>query len=248
MNNENIILRPETEQDMMNNILFSLKARHDLLGALNQRIEMLQGSAEQQLQERIGDLKQQQLADIDTYRADLLVSGRSRQEYVDEHSIDRSQSAHREPHDWTQQFADGFVAYLTENDSPLLSIWLGERYSYPNYIGFDLRKLGDEFNFQAPNSCWIALSLYERQVFAGVHFRNPLFFQELERYKTQIDAEFLQEFGRKLEWKPTSGAAGIFRINLLVGVDDNANQQSLFESLCKYLEKLMRFSVPDWMR
>ena len=236
MSNENMV--PETM-----NILVSMQAREHLLESLNLRINTSQGEASPQVEEWIGDLKEQQLSDIDLYRNNLLLSGQSQsgppqQEIRDRISVDRPEPVSNEQDNWSEQFADGFIAYLGNENSSLLDLWLGRKHGYPHYIGFDIRRLEDGFDFFRSDTYWLAANLRERQVFAGIHFRDPLYFQQLEVQKSQIDIEFSREFGRPLDWRPTTGNAGIYRISVLVGVDHNHSQNLLFEDLCKTLEKL----------
>ena len=231
MNNENV-----SKKTM--NILASMQAREQLLESLNLRINTSQGDAAYQIQEWIGDLKQQQLSDMDMYKSDLLMSEPPQPEIADRMPLDgHEQPISNEQNHWDQQFAEGFIAYLEEKNNPLLELWFGEKHSYPTYIGFDIRR-SEDFNFWGSDTYWLAANLREKQVFAGIHFRNPLYFQELERQKSQIDLEFSQEFGRRFDWRPIPSAVGIFRISMLVGVDRNHSKDLLFEDLCKILEKL----------
>ena len=236
MSNENMV--PETM-----NILVSMQAREQLLESLNLRINTSQGDASHQIQEWVGDLKEQQLSDIDLYKNNLLLSGqpqsrRPQQEIRDRIPVDKPESVSKEQDNWSDQFAEEFIAYLGDENSSLLDLWLGRRHSYPHYIGFDIRRSEDGFDFLGSDTYWLAANLRERQVFAGIHFRDPLYFQQLEAQKSQIDIEFSREFGRSLDWRPTIGNAGIYRINVRVGVDHHHSQNLLFEDLCKILEKL----------
>ncbi len=236
MNNENMV--KETV-----NILVSMQAREQLLESLNLRINTSQGDASHQVEEWIGDLKEQQLSDIDLYKNNLLLSGQSQsrqpqQEIRDRIAVDRPEPVSNEQDNWSEQFADGFIAYLDGENSSLLDLWLGRKHSYPHYIGFDIRRSEDGFDFFGSDTYWLAANLRERQVFAGIHFRDPLYFQQLEAQKSRIDFEFSQEFGRLLDWRPTTGNAGIYRISVLVGVDHNHSEDLLFEHLRKILEKL----------
>ena len=216
-----------TREETMN-ILTSMQAREQLLESLNLRVE-----TSPHIQEWIGNLEEQQLSDIDLYKDHLLLSGQSRQE-----TTDNPQPLFNERDNWSAQFAEGFITYLGDENSSLLDSWLGRRYSYPTYIGFDIRKSEDEFNFFGQDAYWLATNLREKQVFAGIYFRDPLYYQQLEAQQSQIDFEFSQEFGRTLEWRATTGNAGIYRISVLVGVDHNHSQNPLFEYLRKNLEKL----------
>ena len=216
-----------TREETMN-MLASMQAREQLLESLNLRV-----NASPQIQEWIGNLEEQQLSDIDSYKNHLLLSGQPQQE-----TTDSPEPVFNERDNWSDQFAEGLITYLGDENSSLLDLWLGRKYSYPTYIGFDIRKSEGEFNFFGSDAYWLATNLREKQVFAGIHFRDPLYFQQLEAQKSQIDFEFSQEFGRTLEWRPTTGNAGIYRISVLVGVDRNHSQNLLFEYLCKTLEKL----------
>ena len=236
MSNENMV--PETM-----NILVSMQAREQLLESLNLRINTSQVEVSPQVQEWIGDLKEQQLSDIDLYKNNLLLSGQSQSrqpqhEITDRISIDRPEPVSNKQDNWSEQFADGFIAHLDSENSLLLDLWLGQKHSYPHYIGFDIRRSEDSFDFFGSDTYWLAANLRERQVSAGIHFRDPLYFQELEAQKSQIDIDFSREFGGALNWRPTTGNAGIYRINVLVGVDHYHSPNPLFEDLCKILEKL----------
>ena len=226
MNNENV-----SKKTM--NILASMQAREQLLGSLNLRINTLQGDAAYQMQEWIGDLKQQQLSDMEVYKSAFLMP-----EQPQPDPIDSLESVPNEQDDWRNQFAEGFISYLGDEDSSLLDLWIGRKHGYPNYIGFDIKNSEDDFKFFDSNTYWLAASLIEKQVFAGIHFRNPLYLQQLELQKSKIDFEFYERFGGKLDWKFTTGNAGIYRISVLVGVDRNHSQNLLFEDLCKILGKL----------
>ena len=236
MNNENMV------KETMN-ILVSMQAREQLLESLNLRINTSQGDASHQVEEWIVDLEEQQFSDIDLYKNNLLLSGQSQsrqpqQDLRDKILVDRPEPVSNEQNNWSEQFADGFIAYLDNENSSLLDLWLGRKHSYPHYIGFDIRRSEDGFDFFGSDTYWLAANLRERQVFAGIHFRDPLYFQQLEVQKSQIDIEFSREFGRHLNWRPTTGNAGIYRINVLVGVDHHHSQNLLVEDLCKILEKL----------
>ena len=227
-----------TREETMN-ILASMQAREQLLESLNLRVE-----TSPHIQKWIGNLEEQQLSDIDSYKDHFLLSGQSRQETTDspepvfQETTDSPEPVFNERDNWGEQFAEGFISYLNDENSSLLDSWLGRRYSYPTYIGFDIRKSEGEFNFFGSDAYWLATNLREKQVFAGIHFRDPLYYQQLEAQKSHIDFEFSQEFGRTLEWRSTTGNAGIYRISVLVGVDHNHSQNLLFEYLRKTLEKL----------
>ena len=227
-------------------IFRSLQARYQLIESLNQRIEEDSSDTDQQLQVWKDELEHQQLADIDLYKtalsvvdADTALIDTALEEVFSEAVTEDIQQEVVNQNSWERDFADGFIGHLVDNDSPLYSIWFGKMYSYPTYIGFDIRRLARSFDFSAMDACWLAANLWSRQIYAGVHFRNPLYYQELESKKDQIDREFSQTFnGRQLEWNPQAGPSGVYRIRLLVNVDNNQDQLMLFEDLEKALKAL----------
>ena len=75
MNNKNIV------QETMN-ILASMQAREQLLESLNLRLNTSQGEASHQVQDWVGDLKEQQLSDIDLYKNNLLLPGQPQQDPI----------------------------------------------------------------------------------------------------------------------------------------------------------------------
>ena len=138
MNNENMV------KEKMN-ILVSMQAREQLLESLNLRVTISQGDASHQVEEWIGDLKEQQISDIDLYKNNFLLSEQSRskqqqQDIGDRISVDRPEPVSNEQDNWSDQFADGFIAYLGDENSLLLDLWLGRKHSYPHYIGFDIKR------------------------------------------------------------------------------------------------------------
>lgn len=106
LTSEEIMSDKNTVQETMN-ILASMQAREQLLESLNLRLNTSQGNASNQVQEWVGDLKEQQLSDIDLYKNNLLLSGQPRQD-----SMDSSEPGPDEPDDWRNQFAEGFISYL----------------------------------------------------------------------------------------------------------------------------------------
>ena len=223
-------------------ILTSLQDRHRLLESLNDRISILRGDPQQRsqvelIQDQIDDLRQQQFDEIDTYKSNLLFAySPTQQDVPDIHSAEGSDTTPPAQNDWTQQFADGFVAYLKENNSGLYSIWLGQEYSYPTYIGFDIKRLNEDFQFTASDASWLAVFLREdRQIYAGLHVRDPFLYQQLESERRSINFAFYQEFGVNLGWRP---GANISRVFTLIGVYNDNNQEILFQDIYRKLEKL----------
>ena len=190
-------------------ILGSLEARESLLASLSQRVKMLQGDAQQRLQDWIDDLRQQQLDDIDMYKASLLFpSGISQPDPTVPHSTEEQDLAPINENQWRERFSDGFIEFLGNRESELDGIWLGRKHSYPVFIGFDIRRLSNDFEFYAPDACWLSAYL--------------------------IDFEFSQKFGRNLGWRPSSD---ISRIIALIGVYSD-DYETLFPDLCNILETL----------
>ena len=217
-------------------ILGSLEARESLLASLSQRVKMLQGDAQQRLQDWIDDLRQQQLDDIDMYKASLLFpSGISQPDPTVPHSTEEQDLAPINENQWRERFSDGFIEFLGNRESELDRIWLGRKHSYPVFIGFDIRRLSNDFEFYAPDAYWLsAYSRDDKQIFAGFQTRNPYYYQQLESERSQIDFEFSQKFGRNLGWRPSSD---ISRIIALIGVYSD-DYETLFPDLCNILETL----------
>ena len=103
----------------------------------------------------------------------------------------------------------------------------------------------DNFDFYGDQVYWIAISLWQNQISAGVHFRDSYYYQELEKTQLRIDSDFSAAHGITLEWKPTTGQAGIYRIFALLGVDTGSNQQILFETMTGALEQLCNIFEPQ---
>ena len=235
MNNTTFFDLPEIEEKTKY-ILSSLQARHYLLESLNHRVRILQGDPQQRLQDWIDDLKQQQIDDMDTYKSGLLFSSQGGQLVPEPSSMEEHESTLSDQNDWTEQFADGFVEFIESENSQLFQIWLGRKYTYPTFIGFDIRRLSDLFEFYAPDACWLSAYLRnDRQIFAGFQTRDPMCYQRLEFDKNRINHEFSLEFGRNLGWRPGSDISRVFA---LVGVHNNDNDETLFHDLRKTLEKL----------
>lgn len=237
MNDENKLLQPSSDPNAMN-LLISLQERQRLLDTLTQRIDLQQEKQEQQLQEWIRTLKQQQLNDLNMYKTHLFNSRLPQQIGQNGCSLDEEVKDLVEKNHWQSKFADGFIGHLDDCNSYLIDLWLKKKYNYPAYIGFDISRSRDDFDFYADNAYWIAVSLRQKRVFVGVYFRDPLYFQHLEAEKHQINSDFLFAYGRPLEWGPTTGNDPIYRIYLLIGIYSGNNQQTLYHELCKVLEKM----------
>lgn len=235
MNDNNLFHLPETEQEATH-ILDSVKTRHQLLESLNQRIELLRGNPPQHLQDWIDDLKEQQIDDLNIYKSNLLFApGRSQQELTEFDSIGSQELVTNEQNNWKETFADGFIQYLESENSEFHSIWIGNRHQYPIFIGFDIRRLSDNFEFFDPNACWLAVFLKDnRQIFVGLHTRSPYIYQRLEVSKEAVNFQFRQQFGTNLGWKPGNE---ISKIITLAGVYSEDNS-ILFQSLYRMLEQL----------
>ncbi|RKU29513.1 hypothetical protein C6497_06290 [Candidatus Poribacteria bacterium] len=244
MNDDTMTLPTENNPEATS-ILVSMKVRQQLLDTLNYRATMAQEETEEELQEWVGELKNQQLKDLDLYKG-FLISGSPQQPPSQSYLHQELEPETINTDGWEHQFADGFIGFLGEQESPMLEIWLGRKYSYPNYIGFDVMKLGENFNFTGRSACWIAVNLIDERVYAGLHFRDPIYFQELEREKTKINDEFIEgyERHRTLEWRPAAHTTNIHRIFVLIGIDNGNNQELLFPPLCKALEKMVDIFGP----
>lgn len=244
MNDNNPFRLPEMEQEATS-ILDSVQARHQLLESLNQRIELLRGNPPQHLQDWIDDLKEQQIDDINIYKSNLFFApGRSQQDLPEFEAIGTQELVIDEQDNWKEHFANGFIDFLKSESSELHEIWLGNKHQFPTYIGFDVRRLLDNFEFFDPNACWLAVFLKDnRQIFVGLHTRSPYIYQRLEVSKEPVNFQFRQQFGTNLGWKPGNE---ISKIITLAGVysDDNTLFQSLYKML-EHLDELFRNQLED---
>ena len=225
---------PNMEQDA-GLILNTLSIRHQLLESLQQQVENVTGESQLQLQEQIDDLKQQQIDSLDSYKSILLFAP-TVPEAPESSFIDEQSSGYTDINRWKEQFADGFINFLENGNSSLYPIWLQRDYDYPNFIGFDIRRLSDNFEFYSSDACWLAVFLSpDRRIFAGFHTRNPFYYQQLESNKWAINGEFSEVFRVNLGWKPSNT---ISRIVTLVGVYNDDYNDLLFQPLQQTLEKL----------
>ena len=138
---------------------------------------------------------------------------------------------------WQEQFADGFINYLRKCDSQLVEIFLGETFrGYPNYIGFDIRRLGN-VNINDKDAFWLVAFIGRTDtIFLKLHTNNLEYFNRLESQRSAFDAEF----GTALLWENQG------RTPLRIGVDHkvkplNENKQEWnehFEMMRVTLEKL----------
>ncbi len=245
INTDKIMSVPYADMEAMN-MINSLQARQQLLDALNQRKGNTQGDPKQQLQGWIDELIEQQHKDMENYKTHLF-----KQESLQHDVVERppDNNMHEQlsgvQNDWTTNFADDFIEFLKIQDGDLYDKWFGKFYGYPKYIGFDIMGQDDNFDFYGDQVYWIAISLWQNQISAGVHFRDSYYYQELEKTQLRIDSDFSAAHGITLEWKPTTGQAGIYRIFALLGVDTGSNQQILFETMTGALEQLCNIFEPQ---
>ena len=139
---------------------------------------------------------------------------------------------------WQRQFADRFISYLKTNNSPLVPIFMGERtWSYPNYIGFDIRRLEGNVDLNDNNAFWLVAHIgYENIIHLKLHMRNRNYFNRLKSQEAAIHGDF----GNSLKWEDQN------RELLRIGVDLQVNPLSQnsqewtehFEKMRKNLEKL----------
>ena len=138
---------------------------------------------------------------------------------------------------WQKQFADRFINYLRTNNSSLVPIFMGERtWGYPDYIGFDIRRLGGNVNFSDNNAVWLVAHIgHENIIHLKLHMRNRNYFSRL---KSQ-DAAIHGDFGSHLQWE---GKGSLLRIGVDLQVNPlSQNSQEWtehFEKMRKNLEKI----------
>ena len=139
---------------------------------------------------------------------------------------------------WQKQFADGFISYLRNNKSRLVPIFMGERtWGYPDYIGFDIRRLGENVNFSDNNAVWLVTYIGKNDtIFLKLHMNNPDYFNRLKSQEAAIH----RDFGTDLLWE-NQGRTPL-RIGVDLPVDSlNENRQKWtehFDQMRENLEKL----------
>ena len=139
---------------------------------------------------------------------------------------------------WQEQFADGFISYLKNNRSRLVPIFMGEgTWGYPNYIGFDIRRLGVNVNFNDNNAVWLVVYIGRNDtIFLKLHMNKLNYFNRLKSQEVAIH----RDFGTHLLWE-NQGRTPL-RIGVDLPVDSlNENRQEWpehFEEMRKNLEKL----------
>ena len=139
---------------------------------------------------------------------------------------------------WQEQFADGFIRYLNDNRSRLVRIFMGERtWGYPNYIGFDIRRLGESVNFSDNNAVWLVAYIgRDDTIFLKLHMNKLSYFNRLKSQEVAIH----RDFGTDLLWE-NQGKKPL-RIGVDLPVDSlNENRQKWpehFKKMRENLEKL----------
>lgn len=139
---------------------------------------------------------------------------------------------------WQKQFADGFISYLRNNKSRLVPIFMGERTrGYPNYIGFDIRRLGGNVNFSDNNAFWLVAYIgRDDTIFLKLQMNNPDYFNRLKSQEVAIH----RDFGTHLLWENQGKTPLRIGVDLLVD-SLNKNKQKWtehFEKMRENLEKL----------
>ena len=139
---------------------------------------------------------------------------------------------------WQKQFADGFISYLRNNKSRLVPIFMGERtWGYPDYIGFDIRRLGENVNFNDNNAVWLVAYIgRDDTIFLKLHMNKLSYFNRLKSQEVAIH----RDFGTHLLWEDQGKKP--LRIGVDLSVDSlNENRQKWpehFKKMRENLEKL----------
>ena len=117
---------------------------------------------------------------------------------------------------WQKQFADGFISYLKNNKSRLVSIFLGETFQgYPDYIGFDIRRSGN-VDINGKNDFWLVAMIGKKgTIFLKLHMNNPDYFDQLESQSSAIDKVFGPDFLWEKNQKPPSRIGKDYKVKPL---------------------------------
>ena len=143
--------------------------------------------------------------------------------------------------DWREQFADGFIRYLKERESPLMDpeVFMGEdARGYPSYIGFNIGKIENLDIRRDRNVFWlVASTAHDGKIYLKLHLNDSNYFSLLESQKEEIE----RKFGDSLKWEP-QGPGQYIRIGVDLEVDpldENRGQWNQhFEDMREKLEKL----------
>ena len=146
--------------------------------------------------------------------------------------------------DWKTQFADGFIHYLKNHESPLVDpeVFMGENaQGYPEYIGFNIRRL-ENLNIRDSEALWLAASTaHDKRIYLKLHINGSNHFSQLESQKAAIE----REFGDQLKWEPQGQQIRI-GVDLKVNpLDENRGEWNRhFENMREKLEKLDEIFQP----
>lgn len=146
--------------------------------------------------------------------------------------------------DWKTQFANGFVRYLKDYESPLMDpeVFMGEdAQGYPAYIGFNMRGLENQ-NIQDPDAFWlVASTAHDGKIYLKLHMNNSEYFKELKSQKVTIE----REFGEQLKWEPQGQRIRIGVDLEVQPLDKNKREWNQhFENMRENLEKLDKIFQP----
>ena len=145
---------------------------------------------------------------------------------------------------WRKQFADGFVGYLKNHESPLVNpaVFMGENaQGYPEYIGFNIRRL-ENLNIRDSEAFWLAVSTaHDKRIYLKLHINASNHFSQLESQKAAIE----REFGDQLKWEPQGQQIRIGVDLKVTPLDENkAEWNRHFENMREKLEKLDEIFQP----
>ena len=222
----------------MSALFDSIQARHQLLESLKQRIELSPDEPKQQLVEYRDELVKQQINDIGVYQFILQPTSERSQDNSVETKMPEPSSSNQD--DWKKTFADAFIKFLESEYNELHQIWLGEKYRYPEYIGFDIRRLNDAYDFNANNACWLTVYFKDdKEIHVGLAIKDRSRFQTLEFDKKRINPILIEKLKLKNEDEITWNANNsISRIYIVIGKYNDQDQEVLFYDLQKALECL----------
>ena len=149
--------------------------------------------------------------------------------------------------DWKTQFADGFIHYLENHESPLVNpeVFMGKNApGYPEYIGFSIRRL-ENLDISDPDAFWlVASTTHVGKIYLKLHMNSSKYFNELKSQKMAIE----HEFGDQLEWEPQGQQGQRIRIGVDLEVhslsENRKEWNQHFKNMCEKLEKLDEILQP----
>ena len=152
----------------------------------------------------------------------------------------------RQPIDWQERFANGFLRHLKDRESPLMDpeVFMGEyARGYPVYITFNIGKI-ESLDMKDLNAFWLAVSTaHSGKIYLKLHMNDPNCFHQLESQKAEIE----REFGSRLKWE-AQGPGRYIRIGVdleVLPLDKNGGQWNQhFKDMCEKLEKLGKIFPP----